>query len=70
MAVMRSQSIGGATLARQTGISERLIRQYRSGRVVPRDYFDRPTGNAHKIADALDVDVEDLFPARAAEAAA
>lgn len=58
---MRAQRISCLTLAQITGISERLIRKYKSGRTVPRDYYGDPSQNAQKIAAALRVPVDQMF---------
>lgn len=61
-ALMREQRVGSDVLGRRTGISARLIAKYRAGTTEPRDPFGDPTENAHKLAEALGVTVEDLLP--------
>lgn len=58
---MRDRGIGSERLARETGISVRLIRKYRAGQTVPRDWFGQPTENAVTLAKALGVNVRELF---------
>jgi transcriptional regulator with XRE-family HTH domain len=60
--LMNEQHISSDQLAGKTGISERLIRKYRSGRTEPRDWWGEPTENGHKLADALGVPVDELLP--------
>ena len=60
-AEMRRQHLSTAALAAKTGIHERLIRRYKSGKVIPQDYWRAPTENAYIIADALGVTVDELF---------
>lgn len=66
---MREQRIGGEQLARKTGISVRLIRKYKSGQTVPRDYYGEPSENARKIADALGVSLDVMFGVKTEQAA-
>lgn len=66
---MTAQRIGASRLAQATGIDVRMIRKYRAGDSEPRDYFGYPTENGIKIADALDVDVDELLPVTESEAA-
>jgi hypothetical protein len=61
--VMWDRGIGVEALARKSGVTWRLISKYRKpDGVEPRDYFGKPTANAHKLADALGVEVEWLVP--------
>lgn len=60
---MWDQAIGVDELARVSGVSWRLISKYRkTDGVEPRDYFGKPTPNAHKLAKALGVEVGWLVP--------
>jgi transcriptional regulator with XRE-family HTH domain len=61
-ALQFEQRLSVEALSRQTGISVRLLAKYRAGTTEPRDYYGDPSSNAHKLADALDVDVEELLP--------
>jgi transcriptional regulator with XRE-family HTH domain len=56
------QRLSNEGLAQRTGISVRLIAKYRAGTTEPRDYYGDPSANAYKLADALDVAVEELLP--------
>lgn len=66
---MGSQGISIAALSLRTGVSLGLIARYRSGKVVPRDHFGRPSKNAFQIARVLGIDVDELFPPRERAAA-
>lgn len=60
---MWERQIGVEGLSRESGVSWRLISKYRKpDGVEPRDYFGKPTPNAHKLAKALEVEVEWLVP--------
>lgn len=59
--LMREQRISTEAMARQTGISVRLLRKYRAGKTVPQDYFGGPTRNLLLLADALHVDASYLL---------
>lgn len=54
--IMRERRISTEAMARETRISVRLLRKYRAGQTVPRDYFGSPTPNLLTIAEYLDVD--------------
>jgi transcriptional regulator with XRE-family HTH domain len=59
---MLKRQISIHRLAALSGITVRSIVRYRNGEVVPRDYFGVPTPNAWKLARALGVTIDDLFP--------
>jgi hypothetical protein len=59
---MLEQRIGREDLAARTGIASRLLGKYRAGTVEPRDAFGDPSDNAHKLADVLGVQVNELLP--------
>lgn len=63
---MLNQGVGLGLLSKQTGLTQRQIAKYRQphgeGGVEPRDYFGKPTPNAHRLAEALGVEVEWLVP--------
>lgn len=61
---MFEKGIGLGVLSRETGITQRQLVSYRNGQHEPRDYYGRPTANAHKIAEALGVPVDDLVSPR------
>jgi transcriptional regulator with XRE-family HTH domain len=61
-ALQFEQRLSVEALSRQTGISVRLLAKYRAGTTEPRDYYGDPSANAYKLADALEVAVEDLLP--------
>lgn len=61
-AAMWDAGVGVGALSVKTGINSRLIAKYRNGENEPRDYFGRPTRNAHTLAEALGVDTEWLMP--------
>lgn len=63
-AIMREQKIGNERLAFKSGISSRLIAKYRAGTTEPRDGYGDPSHNAHKLAEALGVDLDELMPPR------
>lgn len=64
-ALMHEQRLSVTALAALTGISQRLIRRYRStgpSSSRPVDFFGDPTPNAYALAKALRVPVTDLVP--------
>lgn len=58
---MRRQKISAEFLARETGISVRLIRKYKRGQTIPQDYYGEPTENAQKLARVLSLNLDELF---------
>jgi transcriptional regulator with XRE-family HTH domain len=61
-AEMLRQGISVARLAALTGVDPRQINRYRSAEVTPRDYYGDVSRNGRRIARALGVDAETLFP--------
>lgn len=59
---MREQGLSNDAVFLKTGIAPRLVAKYKAGDTEPRDYFGEPTQNAHLLADALGVDVNELLP--------
>lgn len=60
---MWERQLGVEALAQKSGVTWRLISKYRKpDGVEPRDYFGKPTPNAHKLAKALGVEVDWLLP--------
>jgi predicted transcriptional regulator len=57
---MIDQAVSIDELARTSGVSARQIARYRKGAVMPVDAHGRPSPNAHALADALDMRVNDL----------
>lgn len=62
--IMVASKISVAGLAESSGINARLIARYRAGETEPRDAYGEPSINAHRLANALDVDVGALLPAK------
>jgi hypothetical protein len=61
---MSERGISNERLAVLSGVGSRQIARYRVGRNLPRDYFGHLSPNALKLARALGVDAETLFPPR------
>ena len=59
--LMFEQRMSIESLARHSGVGVRQIARYRSGAVSPVDNYGDPSPNAHAIARALGVPVEELL---------
>ena len=60
--LMQDQRVSLNQLARDAEISVSVIGRYRTGQSEPRDHFGDPTPNAFKLAQALNVPVDELLP--------